>query len=140
MPRKKKEAPETPPTKELLEWQDSVLMTSPVPYALCTSQEAFRDELKRLGMEDDEWMCKGADATTHTLTGDNGGQAVIVCIPVVPETDMIDVYSTLCHEAVHVWQTIRKSLGERRPGIEQEAYSIESIARNLMIAYRKQAA
>lgn len=121
-------------------------MSSPVPYALCTSQEAFRDELKRLGMEDDEWMCKGADATTHTLTGDSGGQAVIVCIPVVspsgegPEVDMIDVYSTLCHEAVHVWQTIRKSLGEKRPGIEQEAYSIESIARNLMTAYRKQTA
>ena len=136
MPRKK--TPEKTPAKKLLEWQDTVLMTSPVPYALCTSQEAFRDELKRLGMEDDEWLCKGADATTHILTGENGGQAVIVCIPSVPEDDTVDVYSTLCHEAVHVWQTIRKSIGEKRPGIEQEAYSIQNIARNLMMAYRKQ--
>lgn len=39
------------------------------------------------------------------------------------------------HEAVHVFQHFKKSIGERKPSKEFEAYAIQSIADRLMNEY-----
>jgi hypothetical protein len=123
------------------EWLDRVLIISPVLYALCLTQEAFTKELKRLkikvSQEDSLFLIKGARATTHTFAMDNDAVVCIVCMPIDLALSEVEVYATLTHEAVHVWQEIKQVLGEEKPGIEQEAYSIESIAYRLMHSYYK---
>lgn len=43
----------------------------------------------------------------------------------------------IAHEAVHVFQTIRKEMGEREPSIEFEAYAIQDITLRLGAAYEQ---
>lgn len=49
--------------------------------------------------------------------------------------DLIEVYGLLLHEAVHVWQRVKKLMGEREPSTEFEAYSIQTIAQDLFEMY-----
>jgi len=43
----------------------------------------------------------------------------------------------IVHEAMHIWRAMRESIGEHSPSAEFEAYSIQSIAQNLIAAYEK---
>ncbi|MEI1687074.1 hypothetical protein V8P55_02170 [Acinetobacter baumannii] len=47
------------------------------------------------------------------------------------DKDQIQVYGLLLHEAVHVWQIVKRRMGEREPSVEFEAYSIQAIAQDL---------
>lgn len=60
------------------------------------------------------------------------GHAVAVQVTKHP-----DILFTILHESVHVWQAICKYMGEDNPGIEAEAYTIEYIAKELMLQYQK---
>jgi hypothetical protein len=48
----------------------------------------------------------------------------------------LQVAALLVHEAVHVWQLFRESIGEHGPSKEFEAYSIQAISQRLMERYR----
>jgi hypothetical protein len=41
----------------------------------------------------------------------------------------------LCHEAVHVRQTVRRKMEEQHPSIEFEAYSVQAIFQQLYQAW-----
>ena len=62
-------------------------------------------------------------------------QGCAICHNFPPE-----VAGRLVHEAVHVWQRYCDHIGERRPGNEQEAYGIQSIAQELMQSFVEQTA
>ncbi|KCY47724.1 hypothetical protein J715_3367 [Acinetobacter baumannii 1571545] len=47
------------------------------------------------------------------------------------------MYGLLLHEAVHVWQKVKKLMGEKEPSSEFEAYSIQSIAQDLFKMYEE---
>ncbi len=53
------------------------------------------------------------------------------------ERNLIEVYGLLLHKAVHVWQKIKKLMGEREPSVEFEAYSIQAIAQDLFKMYEE---
>lgn len=77
--------------------------------------------------------------TGHEWTKDLGGcvelptegHAVAVQVPPQP-----NVLFTILHESVHVWQAIMDYMGEDNPGVEAEAYTIEYIAKQLMLRYQ----
>ncbi|ENX41541.1 hypothetical protein F887_01937 [Acinetobacter sp. NIPH 2100] len=50
------------------------------------------------------------------------GTYAVVQLGDTSERDLIEVYGLLLHESVHVWQRIRKLMGEREPSSEFEAY------------------
>ena len=81
----------------------------------------------------------GADATTHFLTLKNKHHAAIVCIGNTRGKSREQIHALLTHEAVHLWRRIKEDLGEDNPNHEFEAYSIQAIAQNLMIALRRRA-
>jgi hypothetical protein len=60
------------------------------------------------------------------------GHVVAVQVPPQP-----NVLFTILHESVHVWQAIMQYMGEDNPGIETEAYTIEHIAKQLMLEYQR---
>lgn len=64
------------------------------------------------------------------------GTYAIVQLGDTSERDLIEVYGLLLHESVHVWQRIRKLMGEREPSSEFEAYSIQAIAQDLFEMYQ----
>ncbi|MFW6575186.1 hypothetical protein ACOCJL_12555 [Acinetobacter baumannii] len=66
----------------------------------------------------------------------NGAYAVVQ-LGDTSERKLIEIYGLLLHEAVHVWQKIKKLMGEREPSSEFEAYSIQSIAQDLFKMYEE---
>jgi hypothetical protein len=128
--------------KKQLQYLDRSLVISPIYYALCTSEKAYKKEMKRLGISKNdtpsfiknEW----SHATVHHL--DNKGKSIsLVCIDKKQcEKDNRtpnEICGLLIHEAVHIWQEIKENIGEYEPSAEFEAYSIQCIAKRLIEAY-----
>ncbi|CRX65494.1 hypothetical protein ABTF02_10115 [Acinetobacter baumannii] len=65
------------------------------------------------------------------------GAYAVVQLGDTSERNHIEVYGLLLHEAVHVWQKIKKLMGEREPSSEFEAYSIQAIAQDLFKMYEE---
>ncbi|MCG5359941.1 hypothetical protein L7832_015420 [Acinetobacter baumannii] len=63
------------------------------------------------------------------------GAYAIVQIGDTADKDRIQVYGLLLHEAVHIWQIVKRRMGEREPSVEFEAYSIQAIAQELFEMY-----
>lgn len=53
------------------------------------------------------------------------------------ERKLIEIYGLLLHEAVHIWQKVKKLMGEKEPSSEFEAYSIQAIAQDLFTMYEE---
>lgn len=110
----------------------------PGPYlTLCTTETQYRQALKDCGITyAGDWIkTDHADATCHFLHNPKGEAVSIICIRVSSDRTPVEIAGLLIHEAVHVWQDYCDRIGERRPGLEQEAYGIQSIAQELMQAY-----
>lgn len=124
-------------------WLDRCLLRGPY-VALVTDQKEYNRALKRFDIKDDEAFCPtNCKMVTHTWLK-NGD--LIALIGVHPDAfnaaDPIEVASTLCHEAVHVWQRFvdNTSLddGARENwGREGEAYAIQNISYALMKEFAK---
>ena len=118
-------------------WIDRTLMKSHFKIALCTSEEDFQFELKRLHVPEKDWnvwLEPDADGTTHMFDGVAKGKPekiIIVCI----EKDNNDAISFLIHEAVHIYQFEIAHIQETNPSDELMAYSVQEIATNLIKAY-----
>ena len=77
-----------------------------------------------------------ADATTHFLTLKNKNHAAIVCIGNTRGKSREQIHALLTHEAAHLWQRMKENIGEDRPSNEFEAYAIQAIVQNLMVAFK----
>lgn len=106
---------------------------------VCTTEADYQKTLKYLKVpiaEWDRWLVAEALATTHYFNTPKGNRVTVVCIPITPEIDGIDVATLLVHEAVHVVQEYFRFIGEDNPGNEIEAYTIQNVSASLMRAYR----
>jgi hypothetical protein len=110
------------------------------PYiALVTSSSEYLKVLNHLDIEvSDLWLAGDANACVHKLYSPISGLCCIVCVRDFTDKAMTyeQICGTLCHEAVHVFQLYCSNIGECDPSIEFEAYSIESVFTQLLIAYR----
>ena len=107
----------------------------PGPYmVLCFSDAEFRASIAHLKAPSiPAWMNAGADAMTHFFEHERRGTVAVICLGAGwCKRKSIEVAGLLVHEAVHVWQQYCVDIGESRPGDEQEAYAIQSIAQELM--------
>lgn len=66
----------------------------------------------------------------------NGAYAVVQ-LGDTSERKLVEIYGLLLHEAVHVWQKVKKLMGEKEPSSEFEAYSIQAIAQDLFKMYEE---
>lgn len=101
----------------------------------CCSEKSYRHTMKKLNVKNvDVFLHDGGDATTHLLA--LNGVTAVVCCPCLKADRKTN--ALLCHEAVHVWQEIKRCLQEEKPGDEIEAYAIQSIADFLMWALQQE--
>ena len=118
-------------------WIDRTMVRTHYKIAICTSEEDFKFELKRLNVPEkdwNDWLEGDADAMTHTFDGVNKGKPekiIIVCI----RKDNKDFVSFLIHEAVHIYQFEINFINEVNPSDEFMCYSIQEIATNLIKAF-----
>ena len=128
-----------------MKWLSRTLIVSPYCYGLCRCEKDFHRELKRLNVPRKEWppfiggggdgASNSSDATTHFFENKVRGVMAIVCVGSTRGRTRAQVHALLTHEAVHVWQAIRDNIGETKPSMEFEAYSIQAIVQNLITAY-----
>lgn len=122
-----------------IRWLDR-RVAHPGPYlALCLSSEEFHAAMKHLKADDQgaKWIVSG-NATTHLLNDPRDGQpCAVVCVSDWQGRDPIEVAGLIVHEAVHVWQFYAQSIGEGRPGDEQEAYAVQGISQSLMAEFAR---
>lgn len=122
-----------------MKWLDRTLFRSPYHIGLCTSPKAFRRELKRLGVPKNSWpdfIPQDAHAATHYFEcTTKHGLSAIVCMRRDKSRTLLDHHSLLVHEAMHIWQKVRDFIGEKNPGSEFEAYSLQFISYVLFEAF-----
>lgn len=112
----------------------------PGPFlTLCLSESEFLATAKHLKLkEPPPWISTPqADATAHCFSAPGKASTVIVCLSRWQGRDPIEVAGLLIHEAVHIWQRYAEDMGERRPGEEQEAYAVQSIAQELLAEFAR---
>jgi len=123
-----------------MKWIDRSIIESPYHVGLCRTKEQFHRELQRLKVpygDWPDWLC-GGRAAVHTFIKCKGRDlCAIVCINSDKKASDPLLIGLLVHEAVHVWQEICEELNEQNPSIEFEAYSIQTIAQRLIVAYSK---
>ena len=120
-------------------WLDRRI-AAPGPYlALCLSEQAFANATAHAGIvQPGDWIkTPWSQATTHYFDGERGF-IVIICMRDWEGRDPIEVAGLLVHEAVHVWQEYAARIGERNPGVEQEAYAVQAVAQELMAEFARQ--
>ena len=74
--------------------------------------------------------------THHFERGDKA--IAIVCMGKSKQRKLVEIVGLLTHEATHIWQSIRDRIGERNPGAEFEAYSVQWITQQLIESWAKQ--
>lgn len=126
---------------QLPEWCDRTMFYGSA-YTLCTNEEMFRNELKRLGSKrtDVEFLRASFHACVHTLESASGDEIHVVCIDgqAAKDRDPISVAAMLVHEATHIKQYVMERIGEKNPSDEFEAYVMQHITQNLLAEYRRQ--
>lgn len=124
-----------------VKWLDR-RVAAPGPYlTLCLDEGQFRTALKNCGLPPnaaDFIKNSHSDATCHYLNNQVGDLVCIVCLGDCAGRSGIDIACLLVHEAVHIWQRYAERIGEDKPGEEQEAYAIQSIAQELMSEFVRQ--
>ena len=125
-----------------LKWCNRTLITSPYCFSLCLSEEAFNKELKRLNVPlkgRASWILNShSNATIHFFSDTTENKrCAIVCLKRRKGLKIEEIHGLLVHEATHLWQTICEDIGESSPSAEFEAYCIQAISQELMLAYKE---
>ena len=127
--------------KEIV-WCSRAIVTLHNFYGLCTTEKMFQRELRKMNVPKADWPAfiatPQSDATCHFFDNPEHGESCIVTLRDTAGRDPVTVAGLLVHEAVHIWQRYRESIGERTPSHEFEAYSIQWISQELMFAYVSQ--
>lgn len=119
---------------------DTSLVKSPVKYALFIDKESYLEELKSWDIpnyESEIFIPEGKGACVNFFSDAKGNVAALVCLDAdaCDNPSLNEIHGILVHEAVHIWQYIRKEINEKRPSSEFEAYSLQGIAQNLFYLY-----
>lgn len=131
-----------------MQWLDRTLVMSPYHIGLCTTPGAFARELKRLKVPEDQrpaFMGSAhAHGTAHYFERNEIPMRYSVIVCVCPRhskgKSINEIHGLLVHEATHIWQSIRETLGEKSPSHEFEAYSMQNIAQVLFTAWARASA
>lgn len=102
-------------------------------YTLVRNQDQF-DLLFDDITDTQEFLHLGADCQVDYY---DNGKHCIVQLGDIGERTSIEIHGLLLHEAVHVWQRVKKLMGELEPSVEFEAYSIQRIAQDLFSMFEE---
>ena len=124
----------------MIKWCSRSMIDGPY-FALCTTEKDFHKAMKKMGIPvtdwPQHWHSPGANATTQYLDNSKGQLCCIVCMP-TPDPNKVSpaqIVALLAHEAVHIKQRFMHWIGEDKPSDEFEAYTVQNIVQELVLAY-----
>ena len=117
-------------------WIDRTLVKAHYRICLVLNQEQLHRELRKCKIPVEDWPNKYASKGGAACVFYDDELYCFVMVNFSKKSTIEERYSMLCHEAVHVFQWNCAKIGEHDPSAEFEAYSIQAIAHNLMVAYR----
>lgn len=124
--------------KPKIKWLDRRI-AHPGPFlTLCLSEEEL-DTAVRAVMNDKLYF-PSSGARMHAFKNSKTQQlccTVSVSEEAQRDCTAIELAGVLVHEAVHVWQEYAAHIGEHKPGDEQEAYAVQTIAQELLAEYAR---
>lgn len=113
----------------------------PIHIAITDCRVSFKRELRRLKIEEEiEFTIRDCPATNHFMTNKTGGNAIsIICVDrkKCARSTQIEIMGLIVHEVVHAWQGTLKLIGEKNPGEEIEAYTIQDWSIQCMNLYNR---
>lgn len=120
-----------------MNWLDRKLMIGPY-LILCLNEAAYQAAMAHCKIEYPEPFPDSARA--DVLKKGDSHLAIIVSVNVsgMDSVTPVQMSALLVHEAVHVFQHFCQDIGENRPSIEFEAYSIQAIYQTLALDYVRQ--
>lgn len=124
-------------TTDKVKWLDGGFL--PIYFCFCPSEKAWDREMKRLKIKDEPYPTTNGRCTTFFNLEGDVHDCIFVTIDsgIAKKFSRVQIEGVIIHEAVHVYQEALKSMGEEKPGIEMEAYSIQGIAMQLLNAYEE---
>ncbi|OWT68074.1 MULTISPECIES: hypothetical protein [unclassified Achromobacter] len=110
----------------------------PLQFGACFSAVEFYREMRQLKCDDPPSFTCDKSAAVHTFEGsDDSIRMLLTLDPVAAAAqDGIEIAALLAHEAVHVMQECRRWMGEKEPGSEWEAYTVQHVAQEFMGWYQ----
>lgn len=113
--------------------RDMMIPTSRI--GLFLSEEDYLKECRRLGVDYPHPFA--VEGCVNTFTLKNGIKVHMVCVNLksMKGVENGQVYGVLIHEAVHIFQIYCQDIGEDKPSLEFQAYTIQGIAQRLIYMY-----
>jgi hypothetical protein len=104
-----------------------------IMYTLVTSKEEAKQLRELLGVKVPK--LDGAEAFCAPTTIDTPEGKRLLCVVRLgknAQKSERDAFLTIVHEAVHVAQYLFETMGEDKPGVEVEAYTVASVVQGLL--------
>lgn len=109
----------------------------PYHYGFCPNEIAWKHSMKMMKIPNaPAYPAEYDGRCVHFENVANSNACSIVTMRPLNKSSLEQI-SMLYHEAVHVWQAMREAIGEDKPSHEFEAYSIQNIGKQLIIAYEQ---
>lgn len=108
----------------------------PASIGFCPSSVAWRKAMKALDCVGEPYPTNAGRMTSFERKRD-GKLTLIVTLAngVEKRQNRVEIAGLLAHEATHVWQYVRRHMGEDSPSPEFEAYSVQAIFQGLYQAW-----
>lgn len=108
------------------------------PYiGFCPNEKAWNKELAKFGNIQEKYPSKFGHCTILKNNDHNNDKlcCIITISEKIDDRSIDTVAGLMTHEAMHCYQSAMDQIGETRPSIEFEAYSVQTIVEGLMKAY-----
>lgn len=106
----------------------------PFHFGFCPNEKAWDQQMKKWGRKTPYPTTAAMTCVFRNVKHKNMAVLVTLADDGHKDTDIVNMFSLIAHEATHVWQFLCLEIGEDNPSIECEAYAIQNICRDLMAA------
>ncbi len=105
----------------------------PVQMAIALDDRTHKRLLKEVGINDTApYILESENACVHKYSREGDYRAIVCFNPKdIRKWSIGHAAAVAAHEAVHVWQFTRDTIGEREPASEQEAYFVDYVVRHI---------
>lgn len=111
----------------------------PSYWGFCPDEQAWKNQMKLVGCKDEKYpdFEKDTQARVFEFLSLEHKHIVIITLGEMDNCNPIGVISIIAHEIEHVWQYMKKHMGEDNPGAETEAYVKQDMLASMLYAYEK---